>query len=410
MSCIFHRVPAFCVGINVGTMAKLTAKFVENVTKPGTYADGSDGLRLKVSGAGAKSWVQRFTIKGQRRVDRGLGSAKYVSLKEARVLAFENAKLGRQGIDPNTLKANAKAQITFAEAALKISAELQGTYKNSKDHEAFLNSLRTHVFPELGEISIANISTAQIRQVLLTCRDRIPSGAKKVQQRIKRVFTWAVAEGIRADNPALPELLALPAIKTVVRNQPSLRYTKVPAFLLKLRASNAALSTINVVEFLILTACRSSEARGASWSEFDLEADIPIWTLPASRTKMARQHRVPLSPRAVEIIRHQHDMLGYDAVLFPGMKAGKPLTDMALLKLVKRIGGAITVHGFRTSFRTWAQEKTTVSSDVAEAALAHSALSTVKAAYARSDLFEKRYKLMCDWATHCAAAAPDQPA
>lgn len=261
----------------------------------------------------------------------------------------------------------------------------------------------THVFPSFGDKALVDVTSAEIRQTLLACRAKIPSGSSKVEQRIRRVFKWAIAEGIRTDNPAFSELLVLPKSTAKVRNQPSLSYAELPEFLTELHASQAAQTTIHAIEFLILTASRSRETREAAWHEFDLEADIPIWTIPADRMKKDKDHRVPLSPRAVKIIQHQHDTLGYNAVLFPGMKAGKPLTDMALLKLVKRIGGAITVHGFRTSFRTWAQEKTTVLPEVAEAALAHSSLSTVEAAYARSDLFEKRYDLMCSWGEHCSS-------
>lgn len=378
-------------------MGRLTSQFVKNVKESGSYPDGQHGLTLLVSGKGAKSWVQRFTIKGQRRVDRGLGSAKYVSLKEARDLAFENARLGRQGIDPKSLRPTAKEGMTFEEAAHKTHAEIEGTYKNPKDHDAFINSLTTHVFPTLGAKLVTEITTADIRGVLIATRVNIPAGAAKVEQRIRRVFKWALAEGIRDDNPALSDLLVLPKLQTKPRNQPSLPYADVPKFLQNLHGSQAAQTTKHAIEFLILTASRSRESREAVWSEFDLDATIPIWTVPGDRMKMGRNHRVPLCSRAVEIIRHQKEQLGYDAPLFPGMKRGKALTDMALLKLAKSIGGEITIHGFRTSFRTWAQEKTDVLPEVAEAALAHSSQSTVEAAYARSDLFEKRYDLMCSW-------------
>lgn len=382
-------------------MPKLTTKFVQSISTPGTYPDNAYGLSLLVNGPNSKSWKQRFTIKGQRRVDRGLGSAKYITLKEAREKAFENARLGSQGIDPKSLESKHQDGINFREAAECKFKELEGTYKNPKDYQAFWNSLETHAIPTLGVIPVKDLSSSEIRNLILSLRKTIPSGVNKVQQRINQVMKWAVAEDLRSDNPAAPDQLALPASAHKARNQASLPYHGISAFITAIDNCEAARSTKAAIKFIILTACRSKEVREASWDEIHLDHTTPHWTIPASRMKMKRDHRVPLSSEAIAVLK---EMLTYEYksdLVFPGMKLNKPLSDMTLLKLVKRHGGDITIHGFRSTFRTWAQEQTDIAPEVAEAALAHNNMSTVEAAYARSDLFGKRQELMDSWAKFC---------
>lgn len=224
-----------------------------------------------------------------------------------------------------------------------------------------------------------------------------PELARKLEQRIRAVFKWTVSQEYRDSNPALPDVLALPKTQKRTQHQKSVPYQDVPQCLADIQATKAGLSTKYAIEFLILTAGRSKEIREAVWEEVDLTADQPVWVIPASRMKMKREHRVPLGERAVEILNELKPLSEFDHYIFEGSKPKRPLSDMTLLKLIKACGWDATIHGFRASFRTWAQEKANAMPGIAEAALAHSNQSAVEAAYARSDLFERRAQLMKDW-------------
>ena len=381
----------------------LTAQFVRTAQEPGKYFDGH-GLYLRVEPNGTRFWVQRITIRGKR-CELGLGPASLVPLAEARTKAIENRRMAREGGDPLAEKRRAKAILTFEQATKKAHEELSPTWKNPKDRAAFLSTLETHMFPRIGSLPIPDVTSADIRQAILTVRKSAPEVARKLVFRVSAVFKWAIAEGMRKDNPARSDALALPRVEMKREHRKALPYSEVAGCLAAIDASGAGQSTKLALDLLVLTASRSGEVRLADWSEIDLAAKV--WEIPVERMKMKRPHRVPLSSRAVAVLTEAKAVTGGKGLVFPGSKAGKPLSDMTLSKLVKELGFDADVHGFRTSFRTWAQERTNFPREVAEAALAHLSGDAVERAYARSDLFEKRRKMMDAWAAFLAEKRAD---
>lgn len=382
----------------------LSAAFVRSVKAPGKYFDGH-GLFLKVDDSGAKRWVQRITIRGKRR-EMGLGSAALMSLAEAREAALGNRKLARAGGDPLQAKREAKAVLTFEEAARKVHDMHRPSWRNAKHAAQFISTLETYAFPRIGRISVADVSTADVLGVLTPIWLEKPETARRVRQRIGTVMKWAVAQGWRQDDPAQAISSALPKQDKRQEHRKALPYTELPGFIEALHRTKAADLTKLALEFIILTASRSGEVRLARWEEFDLDA--AEWAIPAERMKAKRAHRVPLSPRALEILAEAKALgarMGDDSgLVFPGTKPGRPLSDMTLTKLVKGMGLDIHVHGFRSTFKVWAQERTNFPREVTEAALAHTIRNKAEAAYARSDLFEKRRKLMETFAAQVVRA------
>jgi len=377
------------------------------VTEPGRYGDGL-GLHLVVTEAGAKRWIQRIVIRGKR-VDLGLGALSAVSLAEAREKAAQNHKDARTGGDPLRAKREAQAVLTFEETARRVHEIHLPTWRSEKHGKDFIASLETHAFPKLGRMKVQDVTTADVLGVLAPMWTKTPETARRVRQRIGTVMKWAIAQGWRQDNPADNLDGALPKVPKVKAHRVALPYDKVTTFLAALAAYGAGMSTKLALEFLILTAVRSIEVREARWSEIDMAARV--WVIPASRMKMKAEHRVPLSPRAIAILREAEKLRPATATpatsatqtlvspfIFPGYREGRPLSDMTLSKLVKELGFPVDVHGFRTSFRVWVQEKTNAAHEVAEAALAHTVGNSVSQVYARSDLFEKRRDLMDRWA------------
>lgn len=363
---------------------------------PGKYGDGN-GLFLVVAASGAKRWVQRITIRGKR-CDLGLGPLSSVSLAEARELAARNRKEALAGGDPLRDKRDAAAVMTFEEAAREVHRLHLPTWRNVKHGKDFITSLEMYAFPRIGHLRVSDVAAADVLGVLTPIWTVKHETARRVRQRIGTVLKWAVAKGWRQDNPADAITTALPKVPKVQAHRVALPYDKVADFLTALRGCGALPQTRWAIEFLILTAMRSLEVRDATWDEIDLDA--ATWTIPAARMKMKRPHRVPLSPRAVAILEDARALFGSTGRLFPGMKKGRPLSDVALSKTVKGRGFPVDVHGFRTSFRTWAQEKTGFPREVAEASLAHLVGSEVERAYSRSDLFDKRRRLMNAWAAY----------
>lgn len=354
---------------------------------------------LIVSKVGSKRWEQRVTLYGKR-VDLGLGNVDYTSLAKARELAFENKRLCKQGIDPRSLnKTNANCP-TYKEAAISTHSEHAHTWKNPKDRAAFLSTQERYIFPKFGHLPIDNVTSSHIRSALLETRNIAPTVASKLESRIRLVFKWSIAEGFRQDNPALSDSLALPKMIHSITHHKSLHYSKIAGCIKTVKGSKAANATKWAIEFLIHTASRSGEVRGAVWEEFDFDQEIPVWVIPAGRMKMTRVHRVPLTPRSVEILKEAKAASYGGEIVFEGMKQGRPMSDMTLSKLVKNHGFDADVHGFRASFRTWVQEQTEYAPELGEIALAHSKSSSVEAAYARSDLFEKRYIMMKEWSSY----------
>jgi integrase len=390
----------------------LTAKQVEAALEPGKYFDGH-GLFLRVQPNGQRQWVQRITVRGKR-CEIGLGNPALVSLAKARENALSNRRLAQAGGDPIQAKREAKAVLTFEEAARKVHALHLPTWRNAKHAAQFLSTLEAYAFPRMGRLMVNQVNTSDVLAVLTPIWTDKPETAARVKQRIGTVMKWAIAQGWRQDNPAESIATALPKHDKSLKGQrKALTYAEVPACLATVRASGAGLSTKLALEFLVLTATRSGEVRGATWDEIDLgtpatsatSATPATWTIPASRMKAKREHRVPLSARAVAILRDAKALGDGTGLVFPGTKAGNPLSDATMAKLVKELGFDADVHGFRTSFRTWAQERTNFPREVAEAALAHTVKDKAEAAYARSDMFEKRRKMMEAWAGFLAAEA-----
>ena len=367
----------------------LTAQFVKTARDPGKYFDGH-GLFLRVQPNGARQWVQRIVIRGKR-CELGLGNPALVSLAEARDLALGNRKLAQAGGDPIRAKRESDAVLSFEDAARKVHALHLPTWRNAKHGAQFLATLETYTFPRLGNLRVADVNTADVLAVLTPIWTAKPETAARVRQRIGMVMKWAVAQGWRQDNPAESIAQALPKRDQSLReHRKALTYAEVADCVNAVQASGAGQSTKLAFEFLVLTATRSGEARGALWSEIDLgNPAIPAisatWSIPASRMKAKREHRIPLTARAVEILQVAKALGDGTGLVFPGTKAGKPLSDMTLSKLVKELDFAADIHGFRTSFRTWAQERTNFPREVAEAALAHAIKDKAEAAYARSD-------------------------
>lgn len=377
---------------------RLTAQAVRALNSPGLHADGN-GLYLKVRANGAKQWIQRIVI-GDKRTDLGLGPVSLVTLAEARERALENRKLARAGGDPLEAKRRSMEILTFKAAAEKVHSLSKPTWRNDKHGDQWINTVTTYVFPVFGSKRVDAVTSADVLAALSPIWNSHPETARRVKQRMGSVFKWAMANGWRTDNPAAAIGNALPKHdRSKVKHREALPYDAVAAAIQKVRSSEAGTATKLAFEFLVLTATRSGETREASWSEFDL--DKAIWTVPAARMKAKKLHRVPLPSRCIAILEEAAKLKrDGDDLVFPGTKDKKPLSDMTLSKLMKDLGIAAVPHGFRSSFRDWAGEQTHHPREVIEFALAHVIKDKAEAAYARSDLFDKRRSLMNDWATY----------
>lgn len=389
---------------------KLSARTVATVHEPGYYGDGG-GLYLQVSKAGTKSWIFRFALAGRTR-EMGLGSFANVDLKEARRRAQEARELVDKKIDPiqhrdaqDAVAALAEAsQQTFKQIAQECIKSLAPGWRNSKHADQWTNTLQTYVYPKIGDLPIAGIETQHVLQVLEPIWTKKTETASRVRGRIEKVLSWAAARGYRSkENPAtwrghLDALLAQPSKVRVVRHHPALPYERMGTFMAELRKQTGVAAA--ALEFTVLTAVRVNEAVQAQWSEIDLPA--ALWTIPEGRMKANKPHRVPLSPQAVAVLKRMQPL--HVHLVFPSPTVeDKPVTDAALLAIVKTLAGAeYTVHGFRSSFRDWAAERTSYPNIVAEAALAHVVGDKTEAAYRRGDLFDKRKRLMADWAKFCS--------
>lgn len=350
-----------------------------------------NGLLLRVEHSGSKRWIQRVVIRGKRR-DLGLGSASLVTLAEAREAAYENRKLARAGGDPLAEKRASQAVLTFEEAAREVHRINLPTWRNAKHGAQFISTLETYTFPRIGNAKVADITAADVLAVLQPIWLEKPETARRVRQRIGTVLKWAIAKGWRLDDPTQAVTQALPKHDRTVKHRLALPYQDVTGLISTVKESNAGLTTKLALEFLILTASRSGETRNAVWSEIDIDA--ATWTIPAQRMKARKEHRVPLAPRAIEILEQAKALGDGSDMVFAGTKQGRPLSDMTLSKLVKELGYQADIHGFRTSFKTWTQERTTTPREVSEAALAHTTQNKAEAAYARSAaLISPLYKL-----------------
>ena len=371
----------------------LSERTVRATKAPGRYFDGQ-GLFLMVQPSGAKSWVQRITVKGRRR-ELGLGGYPVVTLKMAREAALANRREARNGENPKTNRQRARGVPTFAEAARKVFELRRPGWRNAKHAGQWIGTLEEFVFPRFGDHGVDEVSTEDVIAVLSPIWHAKPTTAKRVRQRIGAVLTWAVAQGLRPDNPADAVKAVLARQSNESKAQRSLPHAEVAGAIAAVRGSNVAPVLSLAFEFLVLTAARSGEVREATWNEIDLEA--ATWTVPASRMKAEREHRVPLSGRAVEILTEARALRSkHGGLVFPS-RGGRPIGNTGFVQALRRLGIDATAHGFRASFRVWAQERTNTPREVCEAALAHTLRDKAEAAYARSDLFDKRRELMDRW-------------
>ena len=378
---------------------RLTAVFVRTVDKPGVYGD-QHGLRLRVSQSRkrksiSKQWIWRGTVNGVRR-DAGLGGFPYVTLAEARQVAFEYRRIARAGGDPFALRRESDVP-TFAEAVeTVIGIHRKGWKDAGKSEKQWRASLRDYAMPRLGRKRIDQITTKDVMSVLTPHWHAKTETMRRVRQRIGAVMKWAVAQGYREDNPAGDAIAAaLPKRGTMRRHQRALPFAEVGAALDKTKTSNAYKGTILTFEFLVLTACRSGEVRFSVWDEIDLKS--ATWTVPANRMKAKRDHRVPLSKRALGVLEEARELADGSGLVFPS-SSGRPISDNTISKLLRELGIDAVPHGFRSSFRDWAAECSDAPREVCELALAHVNTDRVEAAYRRTDLFERRRALMEDWA------------
>lgn len=381
----------------------LSALFVRQVAEAGRYCDGH-GLYLEVMPSGKRHWVQRLVISGRRR-ELGLGGFPLTSLKEAREQALANRRLARVGGDPLAEKRRARGIPTFAAATARVLEQRRAGWRNPKHVQEWSASLARHAFPRIGEQLVSEITRADVLAVLQPLWHTKPVTARRMRQRINTVMQWAVAMDFRPDNPCDLVKATLGRQRSVVRHMPALPHAEVAAAIATVRASRATAAVKLAFEFLVLTAARSREVRLAEWTEIDPAA--ALWTVPAEHMKANREHRVPLSPRAIEILDAARGLGDGRGPVFPSPRR-KPLSDVVLSRLLKRQGIEAVPHGFRSSFRDWAAEVTNHPREVAEAALAHQVKNKVEAAYARSTLFERRRLLMNDWSSYLGGGPAQQ--
>ena len=387
---------------NVTEMGKLNALAVKNAPSGKRLSDGR-GLFLDVGKSGLKQWILRIQV-AKKRHEVWLGDAVNVSLAEARTQAEEVRKAYREGRDPIAERKTDNKNIpTFRQAALMVHKEHSPGWKNKKHAAQWLQTLETYVFPKFGKLPVNEIEGPMVRDVLAEIWLTIPETARRVRQRIGTVLDFAHAKGWREfEAPMRSVSKGLPKQQKTSEHFAAMDWREVPAFISNIGDSLKTGETVRLaLEFLILTAARSGEVRGATWQEFDIGK--AAWTIPAERMKGQKLHRVPLPGRAIQILARMKELRRHDSIethVFEGTKPGKPLSDMSLTMPLRRAGLTVTVHGFRSAFRDWAGEATNTPRDVAEACLAHAFKSKVEAAYNRSDYFDKRRKVMESWAIY----------
>lgn len=389
---------------------RLTALQVTRLKKPGYHADGA-GLYLSIKASGAKSWIFRYRRDGRER-EMGLGSVNTFTLAEARERAMQQRKILAAGLDPLGTRREAQIErrmaesssITFDAAASTYIESHRPGWKNAKHAEQWVNTLATYASPVFGQIPVSEVNTELVMRVLTPIWTAKTETASRLRGRIEKILDWSKVQGYRkGDNPAawrghLENLLSAPKKTKTVEHHPALPWREVGVFIHNLRTMPG--SAAIALEVIILTNCRTSEAIEATWVEFDLNGKV--WTIPAGRMKAAKEHIIPLSAPALAALRRAKELAEDSPYVFPGTKKNKPMSNMACLALLKRMGRPdLTVHGFRSTFRDWAGESTSHPREVIEHAMAHRLSDKAEAAYARGTLLERRRVLMNDWAAYC---------
>lgn len=392
---------------------ELSALEVGRLSAPGYhFVGGVDGLILQISPTGSKSWILRTTI-GKSRPELGLGGFPDVTLAQAKERAREMKDQIRKGIDPREEQRNAQSALIAARATDITFEDFARQYIESNEaawgvrsHKQWLSSLEKHAFPKIGKLYVRHVDTPQVLEVLEPIWTKITETATRVRGRIEKILASAIVKKLRdGPNPAAWTnhlQLMLPAPEKLINEEhhPALPYARMYAFMKDLRQHEG--QGARCLEFLIFTATRSNEARGAAWSEVDLPKKI--WTIPAERMgKSNKEHRIPLSDPAIRLLKAQHRLEGTD-LIFPSPMKGVQLSDATLGAVMKRMGitsAEGVPHGFRSTFKDWATELTSYPNDMSEIALAHQVGSKVEQAYRRGDMFAKRRQQMNDWAKFC---------
>jgi len=395
---------------------QLTAVSIARLSDPGYYSDGGN-LFLQVTKSGTRSWIFRYGKDGKKR-EMGLGPFPLVTLAMAREKSLECRLQLLDGVDPISERNKSREaaaivaarRITFAECAARLIESKRAGWKNAKHAQQWENTLSTYAYPFIGTLEVSEVDTAGVRKCLDPIWTTKTETASRLRQRVEAVLDWAKAHGYRSgDNPAawrghLEAVMAAPTdIKKRIHHA-AVPVSDVMALMTDLRRRTS--TSARALEYLMLTAARTGEVIGASWDEIDFVGEK--WTVPAARMKAGIEHTVPLSAPALALLKALRARSAVGTWLFPGAVEGKPLSNMAMLELVRGIGTTdeegkpATVHGFRSTFRQWAAENTDYPREVAEHALAHRLADKVEAAYQRSTLFVKRRALMSDWANFLA--------
>jgi integrase len=410
-------------------IGKLTAMKVAREKRAGLYGDGG-GLYVHVGKSGTKSWIFRYWVperdphsgdlvidatgkRGGRTREMGLGSCITISLQEARERGLECRKLREREIDPIEAREAARREaalqraksLTFKDAAIAYMAAHRVAWKNDKHAAQWPATLTKYAYPIIGDLPLQLIDTTLVMKVIEPIWPEKPETANRLRGRIETVLDWATVRGYRqGENPArwrghLDKLLPARSKVRKTRHHSALPYAELPEFMVRLRQQDGVAA--RALEFTILTAARTGETIGATHAETDMENKI--WIVPGERMKAGKAHRVPLSDRAIEILENCRDDAGdQESFIFPGRRLGEPLSNMAMLKLLQRMErDDLTVHGFRSTFRDWAAERTSFPNEVIEMALAHALDDKTEAAYRRGDLYEKRQRLMEAWTDYC---------
>jgi integrase len=398
-------------------MAKIAKEMgaleVKRLTEPGLHAVGTvPGLRLNVSESGAKSWILRTTV-GTKRSDIGLGSYPAVTLAAAWERARTALDTIRNGVDPVAERRAKKAAVvwTFKACALAYIEAFKPSWKNTKHGQQWENTLETYVYPKFGDKHVKDVDTADVMKAISAEWSTKNETMVRVRNRIELVLSWAAAQGYRPKgfNPAqwrghLDQVLPKPSKVNKRTSFEAMPIDGMYDFIKKLRAVDGM--SAKCLEFTILCACRSGESRGALWSEIDLESGT--WSIPATRMKAGRPHRIPLSDRALMLLRGLSRVVNSEGeevdLVFPGLHGEKPLSDMSLTACMRRMKLTAVPHGFRSTFTDWVAERTSYPSEVREMALAHAIGNDTEAAYRRGDLFDKRRNLMNEWAAFVSTA------